>query len=235
MNIMIAILASLLIQHVDNDIVYFTVDKKKLTLDAYRPPQANGKSLIMIHGLEPNHDNKGGTTAELCRYLSKRGFACFDINYRSPSEIGGDYSKALSAAVSDTIEAFHWVEKHAVEYGGNEYHIALGGISAGATIAMTAAYPRNIGARAVIDLGGRLFGKQSDIKKGAPPLLIVHGLNDKVVNIGIARAIQNRLINVKTPVRFILHEGGHAVDLNKSINKYTVMEHIDTFLRETMK
>jgi acetyl esterase/lipase len=232
---MIAILASLMFQHVDNDIVYATTDSKKLTLDAYRPAQPNGRVFIAIHGGEFVKGSKGGETGELCRFLSKRGFVCFDINHRLQKDVKGDMSKALSSAVTDAIEAFRWAETNCAKYGGDKYKISIGGISSGAVIAMTAAYSRGIKVRSVIDLWGGLFGEQSDIKRGAPPLLIVHGLNDKTISISMARAIENKAINVGVPVRFLLHQGGHGIDLNKTINRYTILEHIDSFLRETVK
>ena len=230
----IAVLACLSLQHIDNDIVYGTVGEKKLLLDAYRPPTPNGRVFIAVHGGQYTSGAKGGETGEICRYLSKRGFTCFDINYRLQKDVGGDISNALKIAIDDTITAYHWVEKNATTYGGNPGRIAIGGVSSGAVIAMTTAYSRRIGARAVVDLWGGLFGEQSDIHRGDPPLLIVHGLNDKVISIAMARAIENRAKSVKVPVRFLLHRGGHAIDLTKNINRYSVLEHIDSFLRETI-
>ena len=231
---LISLLACMAFQHVDNDVVYGTVEEKKLMLDAYRPPTPNGRVFIAVHGGEYTSGAKGGETGEICRYLSKRGFTCFDIDYRLQKDVGGDVSRALKIAVDDTITAYHWVEKNATSYGGNPGRIAIGGVSSGAVIAMTTAYSKRIGARAVIDLWGGLFGEQSDIRHGDSPLLIVHGLNDKVISIGMARAIENRAKNVKVSVRFLLHRGGHGIALTKTIDHFTVLEHIDTFLRETI-
>lgn len=232
---MIALLSALIIQHVDNDIVYATVDSKPLKLDAYKPPIPNGKVFIALHGGDFTNGSKGGETGELCRYLSKRGFTCFDINYRLRKDVPGDINKVLMAATNDAMDAFSWVEKNAKRYGGDEYHISIGGISAGAVIAMTAAYSKGIKVRCVVDLWGALFGQRTDIKRGSPPLLIVHGLNDDKISISTARAMENRAMEVKVPVRFLMHSGKHGIDLNKSINKMTILEHIDTFLRESSK
>lgn len=231
----IALAMCLSFQHVDNDIVYSTIGEKKLTLDAYRPPSPSGRVFIALHGGDFTNGAKGGETAELCRYLSKRGFTCFDINYRLQKDVDGDVNKAMAAAVSDSIDAFRWVEKNAKTYGGDPQRISIGGMSAGAVIAMTAGYAKNVGARAVIDLWGGMYGKQTDMKRGGPPLLIVHGLNDKVISIGVARAIENRAKSQQISVRFLLHNGGHGFDLNKSIGSLTLNEHIDSFLREAAK
>jgi dienelactone hydrolase len=232
---MIALLTSFLFQHVDNDIVYSTVGTKKLTLDAYRPLQPNKMVFVVFHGGDFYQGSKGAETGELCRYLAKRGFVCFDVNYRLQKDVGGNESKVLSAAVDDAVNAYHWAQKNASAYGGDPQRIGIGGMSAGAAVAMTAAYSKSLGARSVIDLWGGLFGKQTDIKKGDPPMLIVHGLNDPKISIGMARAIENRALQVKVQVRFLMHQGKHGIDLNQTINRYTILEHIDSFLRETMK
>jgi hypothetical protein len=51
----------------------------------------------------------------------------------------------------------------------------------------------------------------------------------------LARAIQNRAKMVQVPVRFLEHDGGHGIDLKAVINKATILEHIESFLHETMK
>ena len=232
---MIALLACMMFQHVDNDIVYTTMGDKKLMLDAYRPATPNKTVVITVHGGEYVNGSKGGQTAEVCRYLANRGFTCFDIDYRLQKDVGNDLSKVLAASVSDTVEAFHWVETNCRSYGGDPNRISILGISGGAVTAMTAAYSKNVGVHACVDIAGGLFGQQSDIKMGDPPLLIIHGLNDKVISIGLARAIQNRAIRQKVPVRFIQHNGGHKIELTKEVGRFTLLESIDSFLRESIK
>lgn len=232
---MIALLSCILAQHVDNDIVYATVGNKPLMLDAYRPPIPNGKVFIAIHGGGFTGGNKGGNTGEICRYLSGRGFTCFDINYRLQSDVGGTKQDAINAAVSDAGAAYKWVTENAKTYGGNPLKISIGGSSAGAITALYATYSRRLAIKSVVDLWGGMYGKESDIKRGDAPLLIVHGVSDKVVSITLARAIQNRAKMVQVPVRFLEHDGGHGIDLKAVINKATILEHIESFLHETMK
>ncbi len=231
----IAILAGISFQRVDNDIVYATVGKTQLTLDAYRPSSPNGKVFIAIHGGGFTGGKKGGNTGELCRYLSGRGFTCFDINYRLQSDVGGTKQDAVNAAIEDATTAFNWVTKNATTYGGNPSRIAIGGSSAGAITALYATYSRRLPVKAVIDLWGGMYGKENDMKRNDPPVLIVHGVNDKLVSISLARAIENRARAVQVPVRFLSHEGGHGMNLNATIKNFTILEHIDSFLRETMK
>jgi predicted esterase len=224
-----------MVQHIDNDIVYSTIGKQQLMLDAYRPLMPNGRVFIAFHDGDFTNGTKGAQTGELCRYLSSRGFTCFDVNYRLQKDVEGDINREMTEAVNDGLTAYAWVQKNAATYKGDPNRIAIGGMSAGAVIAMTMGYTKNIGARAVIDMWGGLFGKQTDMKKGGPPLLIIHGLNDKVINISMPRAIENRAISCQIPVRFAMHYGGHGIDLNKSIAKQTVLELIDSFIRETIR
>ncbi len=232
---MVALLSFLIAQHVDNDIVYTTIGTKQLKLDAYRPPIPNKKVFIAIHGGGFTGGSKGGNTGELCRYLSKRGFTCFDIDYRLQKDVGGTKQDATNAAVDDAVAAYNWVVKNAENYGGDPRLISIGGTSAGAITALYAAYSRKLPVKSVIDLWGGMYGKENDIKTGSPPLLIVHGINDKVVSIALARAMENRAHAANVSVRFLSHDGGHGIDLNSSIKKATILEHIESFLHETMK
>ncbi len=231
----IAVLACLYLQHIDNDIVYETVGKKPLMLDAYRPATPNGKVFIAIHGGGFTGGNKGGNTGELCRYLSSRGFTCFDINYRLQKDVGGTLQNATNAAVDDAVSAYNWVVKNANTYGGDPRLVSVGGSSAGAITALYATYSRKLPVKSVVDLWGGMYGKENDIKSGSPPLLIVHGINDKVVSIALARAMENRAHMANVSVRFLSHDGGHGIDLNSTIRKATILEHIESFLHETMK
>lgn len=232
---MISLIAGVLFQHVDNDIVYSTVGKKELTLDAYRPREANGRVFIAVHGGGFKTGSKGGNTAELCRYLSSRGFTCFDINYRLQSDTGGSIQDATNAAVTDVVSAFNWTIKNAKTYGGNPDKIAIGGSSAGAIASLYATYSRRLPAKAVVDLWGGMYSKETDIRKNDAPLLIVHGKSDKIVPYTQATILNNRAKKVGINVRFLSTNGGHSLDLNTSIGGYTIFEHVDSFLRETIK
>ena len=234
--IAIALVSSVLFQHVDNDIVYATVGGKQLMLDAYRPATPNGKVFIAIHGGGFTGGNKGGDTGVICRYLSGHGFTCFDINYRLLKDVGGTIRQvAIDAAVDDANSAYNWVVANAKAYGGDSQKIAIGGSSAGAITALYATYSRRLNIKAVVDLWGGMYGKETDMKKGDAPLLIIHGENDKVVSMSLGIALQNRANAVQVPVQFFSFPGGHGTDLNTVIKKDTILEHIESFLHEAVK
>jgi acetyl esterase/lipase len=231
----ISLLVCFALQHVDNDIVYSTVGDKQLKLDAYRPPTPNGKVFIAIHGGGFTGGSKGADTGGICRYLSGRGFTCFDINYRLLKDVGGtDKTVAISAAITDATAAYNWVVANASTYGGDPGKIAIGGSSAGAITALYTTYSRRIRVKAVVDLWGGMYGRETDIKQGDAPLLIIHGENDKVVSMSLGRALQNRALAVHVPVQFFSFPGGHGTSLDTVIKRDTVLEHIESFLHESM-
>lgn len=232
---MVALIASLaLAQSIDGNIVYTKVKGKELKLDAYRPAQPSGRVFIAIHGGGFTGGSKGGDTGVICSYLMKRGFTCFDIDYRLQGDVGGKRQDAMTAAIDDTIAAYNWVVKNAKTYGGDPNKISIGGSSAGAITALYVAYSRRVAVRSVVDLWGGMYGKESDIRKGDAPLLIVHGKRDNVVPYHLALDLANRAKIAGLRYRFLSADGGHGLNLNGEIDHYTILAHIESFLRETM-
>ena len=232
---MIALLSAVLFQHVDNDIVYAKVDGKDLLVDAYTPRTPNGKIFIAIHGGGYIDGTKGAATGELCRYLSGRGFTCFDINYRLVKDLPDkSMAKATNAAAKDAVRAYDWVREHAKAYGGQPTKIAIGGISTGADIALTVAYTLKTPVQAVVDLWGSMWGRERDIVKTSPSLLIIHGDFDRTVTQSWGIALQNRAHEVDIPFRFFGFEGGHNAPLTTLSRRDTLQEIIESFLHETL-
>ena len=109
-----------------------------LTLDVHLPGVSQwDKSLpavVVIHGGGWNHGAKSDFY-KFDRWLTCNGFAVFDINYR----LAGPQSR-FPAQRDDVIAAVKWVQQHASEYGADGTKIALLGRSAGAQLALLAAY-----------------------------------------------------------------------------------------------
>ena len=88
----------------------------------------------------------------------------------------------IEAACDDMVMAFRYVQANASRYGVDPSRIAIGGFSAGARIALNAAYGERIPAAAVISLSG--FMASDDLERhvtadaGLPPALLVTGEND---------------------------------------------------------
>lgn len=88
----------------------------------------------------------------------------------------------MEAAVDDMRKAFEYVYDHATEYGIDTTRIAVGGFSAGARMAASAAYGKKVPAAAIVALSGMIGtvdGKrmiQSSAKN--PPVMMVIGEQD---------------------------------------------------------
>jgi acetyl esterase len=99
----------------------------------YRPRAATGALLVFFHG--------GGFVAgDLdthdvpCRFLAERsGAAVLSVDYRLAPE------HRFPAAVDDALAAFAWARDHAAELGADPARIAVGGDSAGGTLATVVA------------------------------------------------------------------------------------------------
>ncbi len=110
-------------------------DGKDLQLDVYAPTVANsnnGASIIIVHG----GSWRGGQRndfPEWNEWLAANGYTVFDVDYRlaQPNYL---------TATGDVKCAVRWVKTHAAEFNINSERIALLGRSAGAHLALLAAY-----------------------------------------------------------------------------------------------
>jgi acetyl esterase/lipase len=120
-----------------------------LTLDIYRPAQVGlYPGVMVIHG----GAWQGGdptNNEEFNRYLAARGYVVWSISYRLAP------SARFPAQIEDVRAALSFLRERATEYETKSDRIALLGRSAGAHLAMLAAYtPSAIKIRAVVDYYG---------------------------------------------------------------------------------
>jgi acetyl esterase/lipase len=117
------------------DIEYKNINGKSLQLDIYRPKNAgrNVPLLVFIHG----GSWKWGKRSDYLVYLvdfAKRGFITATVSYRLLND--GPYP----ACIEDITDAVSWFFKNGENYGYDTSRIALIGGSAGAHLALLAAY-----------------------------------------------------------------------------------------------
>jgi len=90
--------------------------------------------------------------------------------------------RGIEAATDDMALAFRYVQAHADAWGIDAARIVIGGFSAGARIALGAAYGERVPAAGVIALSG--YMADDDLARcvhggpGEPPALLVHGDDD---------------------------------------------------------
>jgi acetyl esterase/lipase len=117
------------------NIEYKNAGGKSLQLDLYRPRNLSGPAplLVFIHG----GGWSGGDRKDYLVYLlsfARKGYVTATISYRLLKD--GTYP----ACVEDVCDAFRWFYMNGSEYGYDPERIAAIGGSAGAHLAMLAAY-----------------------------------------------------------------------------------------------
>lgn len=226
--------------------------EKDLLLDLYEP---QGKDLpplrpamIVIHG----GGFKGGSRAApnmsgLCRELTSRGFVCISIDYRmqgdDPDTEGRTLmERAIRAAVLDAGAAHRWLVANAGKYKIDPNRIAVGGGSAGAITSLLLTYGRQDDPEdrpkiaAVVNLWGSMYRATNSIAAGDPPVIIIHGTEDKVVAFSGAEEIRQRCAEVGVVCEFCPIEGaGHGVGLTQTFEGVPLLQRIVNFLDTHLK
>jgi acetyl esterase/lipase len=215
--------------------------KRPLLMDIYQPEVTGGNwkrpVLIAIHGGGFVLGDKSEMT-NLCREMAARGYVCFSINYRlvsddPPGTDADQYTRTVLASVEDAAHAVRWVEQNAAKYDIDTSRLFIGGSSAGAVTSMLLAYDPEIKVprfRAVADLWGTMGQRVNWIRKGGPPLLIVHGREDQTITVSAAEQIDARAKQVGLPHQTFLVEGmGHGVPLNLEVDGETLLQHLVDF------
>ncbi len=109
----------------------------ELKLDIYAPTKpANGASVIVVHGGSWN----GGTRSDFPQWnewFTANGYTVFDIDYILAPQPN------YTAAIGDVKCAVRWVKENAAKFNISPDKIALLGRSAGAHLALIAAYTAN--------------------------------------------------------------------------------------------
>lgn len=130
-------------------ILFAAPDGVPLTLDVYRPPQV-GKypAIVVIYGGAWQRGSPS-ENSDFNRYMAARGYVVWAIDYRHAPRY------RFPTQIEDVKTALTFIEQHATHYETDLEHIALLGRSAGAHLAMLAAYrPNAPRIRAVVDYYG---------------------------------------------------------------------------------
>jgi alpha-L-fucosidase 2 len=222
---------------VTRDITYATVDGQALRLDAYRPAGTGPfPSIVLVHGGGFTSGSKGsGYIADLAVAAQAAGYVAFDINYR----LLGANNTGMTAAQDDLKRALDFVVANAGTYEVDTNRLGVGGGSAGAITALLATYGPNrstVRPRALVDLWGAMYGNESSIRAGDPPLIIIHGTADTTVPYSYATAINNAATSSGVPVTFVTATGGgHTLGMNAVISGQTVQQHVLNFLNQYLR
>lgn len=225
-----------------NALVYYPVKGlKSLHLDMYLPANPDEKSampcMVVVHGNTP--ENEGKTAAEIKLFgldMASRGYVIIAVEYRSSNELGPG-QKPLTAAIEDIRTSLAWVKDNSAQYRIDPNRIFIAGFSEGATMMLEAVYHGNgmkniMGA---VDLWGKFYYRDP-VRKGSPPLLIVHGLNDGFIPVQEAQIVSALLekAGVKQELELIDTEG-HAIPLNGRYGGKDLMRIIAEFCHDKIR
>ncbi|MGK5629277.1 alpha/beta hydrolase fold domain-containing protein [Streptomyces sp. URMC 123] len=143
-------------------LIYGRIDKRRMKMDVWLPrerPRARRPAVVWVHGggWESGHRSQ---TPRWNQWLNDRGFAVFDIDYRLAPRA------TQLQQIGDVKCAIGWVRGNAARYDVDPGRIILAGTSAGANLALSAAYTardpqprascraRDTSVRAVVSLYG---------------------------------------------------------------------------------
>ena len=117
------------------DIEYKNINGKSLQLDIYRPKNAVKPMplIVFIHGGSWSHGKRSDYLVYLMSFV-KKGYMTATVSYRLLQD--GPYP----ACVEDITDAVQWFYKNGEKYGYDAHRIGLVGGSAGAHLALLAAY-----------------------------------------------------------------------------------------------
>jgi acetyl esterase/lipase len=211
-----------------------TGEPTSLLLDLYEPAGDTAPmrpAIVWIHG---GGFYKGAKTdapmSALADRFARRGYVTVSTNYRLAARDTVDpslptfskpaLSQAVANATQDARAALRWLRANAAKYRVDKQRIAIGGGSAGAFTSLQVAYGKGDGegggpgslpeVRAVVDFWGGLLDP-NEMKAGGPPLIVIHGTQDKMVPFTFAEKLVARAKEVGVICEFHPLEGeGHA-------------------------
>ena len=195
-------------------------------LDVYhRRDRPTGVPVVLhFHGGGFHSGNKRREARPLIGHLVTRGMVCASANYRLRPHVGYDEQLA------DALAAIEWVRSHARDYGGDPERIFLVGGSSGAYLSVDAV---NAGANGVAGIVGR-YGYYGALmpERPQPPILVLHGQNDLLVEPLYAREFVERMrVGSSDSVEYVELPGAHHVfDLYESIRSNAVSIAVERFI-----
>lgn len=124
------------------DVAFWTIpdSDRQLLADVWQPPsdvEPTGAAIVYLHGSAWYLLDKDVLTRRFFGHLAAQGHVVMDVAYRLCPEVG------ITDMVGDAARAVCWIKSNGAEYGVDPQRIVLMGASAGAHVALLAAYGHN--------------------------------------------------------------------------------------------
>ncbi len=204
-------------------------------------------AVLIFHGGGWRSGDREEMRYRVCRRYVRMGFLVANVEYR----LG-----AVSPAAADAASALRWFSRAAREYGADPRRIVVTGVSAGAHLALLAAFQSSAPAVAVVNFYGpsnlelllsnpvmrgvlpvenraslaRSLSPQTYIRPGLPPVFSVHGTADEIVPASQTAALTASLRAAGIDASALFIEGGkHGLSAPQQDFAYAA---VFTFLRQ---
>jgi acetyl esterase/lipase len=242
----------------DESIIYKQVDEISLTLHIFRPPlqaETAVPAIVFFHGGGFNN----GSPSQFYRqaaHLAQQGLVAISVKYRLKNTHGTD----PRACVRDAKSAMRWVRENAVRLGIDPRRIAAGGGSAGGHLAAATALLENFNeatdnlptdcrpnalilfnpvmnngpdgyAYNRVEAYWENFSPAHNIRKGAPPALIMLGSEDPLFTVEQAKACKAAYDAVGSRCDLHVYEGQKHGFFNRGEMFTETLSQMDAFLR----
>ena len=183
---------------------------KKIALEIYSPEAgANGAGVLVLHGAGGMFMD-GPAIRRFARALAQNGFESFVVHYfdRTGSVFARD------AGIHKNFDTWRATVNDAVDYIATRpevKRIGCFGYSLGAYLSLAqAAHDPRIGA--VVELAGAIDKEHAGLVKRLPPILILHGKEDRRVPSENADRLEKVLQRLRVPYEMKIYPGeGHVL------------------------
>jgi len=210
------------------------------TADSHRP------AVVVFHGGAWAEGSREEMVSSVCRRYLQRGFLVANVEYRKG---------AITPAVEDAVLALEWFCRNAAFYGADRSRIVVTGESAGAHLALMAAFrsgeptaavvnfygPADLAPlldrpeiRAVLPLSDReaaatALSPVTYVRRGLPPVFSIHGAADSLIPPGQTATLTRALREAGGEAfEFYIPGGGHGFS---EAQQETAYQHVFEFLK----
>ncbi len=203
-------------------IAYGPADRQVLDVMRPRWPRDEPRPVVVtFHGGGWTEGSRESLVDRVCRRYLERGFVVVNVEYR----------RGIARASTDARRALEWTFEHVEWHGGDRDRVIVTGESAGAHIALLAAFACSPRIRAAINfyavtdlmrflhdpcvLGADELRTLSPLDLVTPkvcPVLSIHGTADAIVPLDHTERLTRRLRQVGVDAEELIIEGGDHGD-----------------------
>ena len=189
---------------------FFPAGRKRVTVDCFLP-EAPGPlpTLVVLHGSDGKHE----TMSDPACWLAERGFAVYVPRYFERTGTGDASPRTMRLLFPVWMRTIWRAVNHVtLQAHTDARRIALVGFSLGAYLALAnATLDRRI--RAVVDYFGGLPSQLRWLRRPLPPVLILHGEQDRSVPVEEAYELERHLKASGTPYEMRIYgDTGHGFE-----------------------